>query len=288
MISRFTKRAMSTVANVQPSLLTSISNNVASITLNRSKVLNSLNVDMCSEMKNLLIDWRTTSDSDLKTKSIGAFVMSGSGGKAFCAGGDVKSVYNELVSMRSAGHGNEIGTGKKGSVSNDFFRLEYEMNYLLGTSPIPQVSIWNGIVMGGGVGISVLGEFRIATEKTMFAMPETAIGLFPDVGSSAWLPHLQGGQGLYIGLTGVRLNASDLLYTGIATHFLPSIELEKVEKEIISTCSSDPKVARDQIKKILLSACEECKPDSIKSVIEPNKDAINRCFGNATSAEGIK
>jgi enoyl-CoA hydratase/carnithine racemase len=102
----------------------------------------------------------------------------------------------------------------------DFFRDEYIMNYMLAESLAPQVSIWDGFVMGGGVGISIFGEFRVATEKAVFAMPETAIGLFPDVGGSSWLPHLKDGVGAYVGMTGCRLNAADLVYANMATHFI--------------------------------------------------------------------
>ena len=206
--------------------------------------------------------------------------MKGAGTKAFCAGGDVKSIYLYLKENASA-----AGSGRQGTVDADFFRSEYEMNYLIGTSPIPQVSIWNGIVMGGGVGISVLGEYRIATDRTMFAMPETAIGLFPDVGSSAWLPHLPNGQGLYIGLTGCRLGAADLISTGIATHYIPSENIEEVEKLIVENCTEDPKKSRDVITDILKGACK--KPDNSKTLIESNKDAISRCFANAKSVEEI-
>lgn len=86
--------------------------------------------------------------------------------------------------------------------------------------------------MGGGVGLSVLGKFRVTSEKSLFAMPETAIGIFPDVGGSAWLPHLNSGVGEYIGLSGARLGAADLLHTGIATHFVPSSRLNQLEEEI--------------------------------------------------------
>jgi len=206
--------------------------------------------------------------------------MKGAGTKAFCAGGDVKSIYMYLKEHASA-----AGSGKQGTVDADFFRSEYEMNYLIGTSPIPQVSIWNGIVMGGGVGISVLGEYRIATDRTMFAMPETAIGLFPDVGSSAWLPHLPNGQGLYIGLTGCRLGAADLISTGIATHYVPSEKIEEVEKLIVENCTDDPKKSRDVITDILKGVSQ--KPDNSKTLIEANKDAISRCFATARSVEEI-
>ena len=161
------------------------------------------------------------------------------------------------------------------------------MNYLLGTSKIPQVSLWNGIVMGGGVGVSVLGEFRIATENTMFAMPETSIGLFPDVGSSGWLPHLKNGFGIYIGLTGVRLHAFDLIYSGIATHFIQSERLNDCEAQIASRVTADPSASRKEIKKLLKSLTEGIEADKSKSVLQPNEEAIKACFENATSIEHI-
>lgn len=167
------------------------------VELNRPKALNALSLDMCAQIRSLITDRINGPNSD-----IGAFVVKGAGGKAFCAGGDVKAMWQELV---NAGKENSplplttIGTGKPGSIHADFFRQEYLMNYLVGTSVKPQISFWDGIVMGGGVGLSVLGEFRVATEKSLFAMPETAIGIFADVGSTAWLPHLPDGYGAYIG-----------------------------------------------------------------------------------------
>ena len=257
-------------------------NNVAIVILNREKALNALDMDMVSQMKSHLLKWRSSSLSNQNEHKISAFILKGAGGKAFCAGGDVKSIYSHL---QNNGQPSLIGTGKPGTIESDFFRHEYEMNYLIGTSPIPQVSIWDGIVMGGGVGISVLGEFRIATEKTLFAMPETAIGLFPDVGSSAWLPHLPDGQGLYIGLTGCRLGAADLINTGIATHYIPSQNLERVEKAILENCSNDPKKSKSIIGDILRG--ESNKPDNSKSTIEANIEAIGRCFSKARSIEEI-
>ena len=161
-----------------------VSDGVAWVTLNRPKALNSLNLEMCENFNSYLKPWVLSGEKH----GLGAMVVKGSGGKAFCAGGDVKAVWEDCVKG-----GPDLGTGKPGRFSSDFFRAEYEMNYMLGISDLPQISLWDGIVMGGGVGISVLGEYRIATENTMFAMPETTIGLFPDVGSSSWLPHLPGG-----------------------------------------------------------------------------------------------
>ena len=196
---------------------------IISCTLNRPKALNSLNPDICNGVKAALRDIHSSSSPPA------AMVVKGVG-KAFCAGGDVKAIWEELVSGEVPF--DKIGTGAPGFLHTDFFREEYEMNYMLGVSKIPQVSLWDGFVMGGGVGISVLGKYRVATEKTMFAMPETAIGLFPDVGSSYWLPHLENGVGYYVGLTGVRLFAKDLVDIGVATHFVSSDKLEAMEEEL--------------------------------------------------------
>lgn len=266
-----------TVLSSEPSLLLKQYGNVQSIILNRPKALNSLNLEMCVKMRDILLKWKNNTSND-----VGAFVMKGAGGKSFCAGGDVKSVWTDIISGDS-----NIGTGKPGLLSSDFFRTEYQMNYLLGTSNIPQVSLWDGIVMGGGVGISVLGDFRVATEKTVFAMPETGIGLFPDVGSSAWLPHLTNGFGKYIGLTGCRLAAADLLYSGIATHYIPSVQLSDLEEAIIKSCTSDASKSRKAIKNLLKQYCSDHIPDSSNEVLKTNEEAIIKCFGNPTSVEGI-
>ena len=209
-------------------------------------------------------------------------IRKGAGGKAFCAGGDVKTVCDELKSLPS----NVVGTGHRGHVHADFFRTEYEMNYLLGTSKIPQISFWDGIVMGGGVGVSVLGKFRVATEKTMFAMPETMIGLFPDVGSSSWLPKIRpAGLGLFIGLTGVRLFASDLLYAGIATHYVPSARLPALEEALAALRPSDTTHAHELIDELLREFGRGEVPDQNKAVLQTRAEIISRIFGKEAAPE---
>ena len=141
------------------------------LNLNRPKALNSLDNEMCDDISNKILSWH---ENELPN----VFIVKGNGGKSFCAGGDVKSIANKLEQPNKN--------------AENFFRSEYKMNYLLGTSKVPQVSLWDGIVMGGGVGLSVYGKFRIATEKSLFAMPECAIGIFPDVGASWFLPRLPG------------------------------------------------------------------------------------------------
>ena len=255
--------------------------NMATILLNRPKALNALNIDMCAGMKSHLLDWR----GNLQPPHL--FVLKGAGGKAFCAGGDVKTVWQEL---HDRGASIPIGTGERGLVHTDFFRQEYEMNYLLGTSKVVQVSLWDGIVMGGGVGISVLGAFRVATEKTMFAMPETAIGLFPDVGSSSWLPHLKPtGFGLYMGLSGARLRAADLLATGIATHFISSEKLPELESALASLETTSDS-AHMRVKTLLQSFHEQSIPnmDTSQGILPRYASNITATFGStACSPEDI-
>ncbi|KAJ8681667.1 hypothetical protein QAD02_017459 [Eretmocerus hayati] len=186
------------------------------IELNRPKALNALNLSMVQKIYPKLKEWE-------KTKNL--VMIKGSGEKAFCAGGDVKS----LVLALDREGGDQLG--------KDFFRAEYTLNHLIGTYKKPYVALIHGIVMGGGVGLSVHGKYRIATEKTLFAMPETAIGLYPDVGGSYFLPRLKGKLGLYLGLTGHRLKGADVSLAGIATHYVPSEELEEVTKKLISNDS---------------------------------------------------
>ena len=186
--------------------------NVLFITLDRPKALNTLTLETCNSMIDLLRDINrgpavtrlVSSDAVGKEGShVGLFILKGSGSKAFCAGGDVKSIWQELYGPSAA---TAVGSWQdrarlatRGTLATDFFLKEYQMNYMLSRSAVPQLSLWDGIVMGGGVGISIYGDFRVATEKTVFAMPETAIGLIPDIGGGWWLPRLANGVGLYLG-----------------------------------------------------------------------------------------
>ena len=150
------------LGNLQKVVESQIIKNAGVITLNRPKALNSINQEMIDIMQETLNDW-------IPENKVKLVIQEGAGGKAFCAGGDVRAITEE---------------GLKGNTQagKDFFGSEYKLDYGLATLPVPLVSLIDGIVMGGGVGISLHGQFRVATEKTLFAMPETGIGLFPDVG----------------------------------------------------------------------------------------------------------
>lgn len=176
------------------------------ITLNRVRAFNALSTDMCWQMDEHLIKW---TDDD----AIQAVIIQGAGEKAFCAGGDVRSLV-------------ENGPENSGP-AEEFFSTEYKMNSRLYHFPKPYISLLDGVCMGGGVGVSVHGSHRIVTERTLFAMPESAIGLIPDVGGGYFLPRLPGKLGLYLGLTGARLKGADILYAGIGTSYMPSDNIEE-------------------------------------------------------------
>ncbi|KAF3632402.1 3-hydroxyisobutyryl-CoA hydrolase 1 [Capsicum annuum] len=148
-------------------------------------------------------------------------------GRAFCAGGDVSLVF----------HNARKGNWKVGA---NYLQKEYILNYVMATYSKPQVSILNGIVMGGGAGASIHGRFRVATEKSVFSMPETAMGLFPDVGASYFLSRLPESFGEYAGLTGARLDGAEMLACGLATHFVSSDKLPLLEQELAKVDTSDP------------------------------------------------
>ena len=177
------------------------------ITLNRPRALNSLTANMCALIHQQLDEWAVDD-------SVQAVMVLGAGEKAFCAGGDVVRVVKSYQSG--------------GSEHFTFFETEYRMNVAIDEFPKPYISFADGITMGGGVGVSIPGDYWIATPKTLFAMPETGLGLFPDVGGGWFLPRLPGKSGMYLALTGARLKADDLFHLGIATHVMETNALVRL------------------------------------------------------------
>ncbi|CAG5865966.1 unnamed protein product [Menidia menidia] len=249
-------------SHVEPEVLLEKVGRAGVITLNRPKVLNALNLTMIRQIYPQLKKWENDSETDL-------VIIKGTGGKAFCAGGDIRAVTE---------------AGKTGdSLAQDFFREEYILNNAIGTYRKVYIAIIDGITMGGGVGLSVHGRFRVATEKTLFAMPETAIGLFPDVGGGYFLPRLKGKLGLFLALTGFRLRGRDVQRAGIATHFVESKKVPDLEKEILNLKSpSDSEVSR-----VLEFFQDQSSLDSGKPfVLDKHVSDIDRLF-SSTSVEGI-
>jgi len=185
--------------------------------LNMNKTLNSIDLDMVHLISAKLQAWNTGAEAAPRVA-----MVSGTGGKAFCAGGDIVSIYRLW----------KEGADTQARVK--FFADEYLMDYSLTTMSPIQVALWNGIVMGGGVGVSCHAPIRIATEKSVYAMPETAIGFFCDVGGSYFLSRVKNNinLGLYLGLTGQRLKADDLVQWGVATHYVTTDKLDDLRQDI--------------------------------------------------------
>lgn len=171
------------------------------ITLNRPRALNALTTEMCAAMIKVMQAW----EADAR---IGAVLVEGAGDRAFCAGGDI-------IMLHDSG---KAGDGR----AEAFWRTEYALNEYIHRYTKPYIALIDGIVMGGGVGLSVHGRFRVAGDTTLFAMPETGIGYFPDVGGTYFLPRLGQAVGNWLGLTGARLKTPDVCALGIANVYIPS------------------------------------------------------------------
>lgn len=228
------------------------------ITLNRPKFLNALSFSMVRQIYPQLKKWEQDPETFL-------ILIKGAGEKAFCAGGDIK-VISEAAKAKQ-------------KMSQDFFREEYLLNNAIARCQKPYVALIDGITMGGGVGVSVHGLFRVATEKTVFAMPETAIGLFPDVGGGYFLPRLQGKLGYFLALTGFRLKGRDVYKAGIATHFVDSAKLRTLEEDLLALKSP----SKENIANVLETYHTESKTDQDKPfILEEHMDKINRWFSAST------
>jgi enoyl-CoA hydratase/carnithine racemase len=183
-----------------PEIICEVRNSLACITLNRPAALNALSLGMVADLGREL--GRFAGDPEIR-----GVLIQGAGEKAFCAGGDIRAVYE---SYRAAG-----------TLHRDFFAAEYPVDHLLHFYPKPYVVNLNGITMGGGMGLAQGSRLRIVGERTRMAMPEVGIGFFPDVGGSYFLSRLPGALGAYLALTGTQIRAADALYVGLADHFLP-------------------------------------------------------------------
>ncbi|ESQ28662.1 hypothetical protein EUTSA_v10019437mg [Eutrema salsugineum] len=242
----------------QTQVLVEEKSSVRILTLNRPKQLNALSFDMISRLLQLFLAYE-------EDPSVKLVILKGQG-RAFCAGGDVLSVVRDI----------KQGKWRLGA---DFFTDEYTLNYVMATNTKAQVSILNGIVMGGGAGVSIHGRFRVATEKTVFAMPETELGLFPDVGASYFLSRLPGFLGEYVGLTGARLDGAEMLACGLATHFVPSTRLTALEADLCEVRSSNPIFAST-----IIDAYTQ-KPHLKQHSAYHRLDVIDRCFSKRTVEE---
>jgi enoyl-CoA hydratase len=193
-------------------LITRVEGHAGIISLNKPATLHALTLEMVHGMTEMLLKWQ-------KSRKVKCVIIDHAEGRGFCAGGDISFLRNSAL--------NDGGvSGRK------FFHDEYQLNHLLFTYPKPVVAFMDGITMGGGVGISQPAKFRVATQNTRLAMPETGIGLFPDVGGGWYLSRLEGRVGQFLALTGARLDGAECLALGLATHYIAAEELAEAKARI--------------------------------------------------------
>ncbi|GAB5507938.1 MAG: enoyl-CoA hydratase/isomerase family protein [Rhizobiaceae bacterium] len=219
------------------------------VTLTRPKALNALTQRMVNALAAALDAWRNDPAVEL--------VIVRAEGRAFCAGGDIVDVYK---------------AGLEGRLLVDFFADEYRLNAAIEAYPKPYIALIDGIVMGGGVGISAHGSHRVVTENAVFAMPEVGIGFFPDVGGSHFLPRLRGASGMFFGLTGNRARWGDQLHSGFATHAVKAEALEELVRKLADG---------DDIDATLAGFAETPEPETPAA----HWEAVDRHFGKASLAE---
>ncbi len=239
-------------------VLFKVENGVGIITLNRPERLNALTYGMIKSISSHVIDW----EQDNNIKSV---IIEGAGEKAFCAGGDVVSLRNQVL----------LEGGPPTELSRNFFYDEYLLNYKINKYKKPFIAFIDGVTMGGGVGVSMHGSHIVSTERTMFAMPETTIGLFPDVGGGWLLANLPLGIGLWLALTGSRLRSYDLLKTGLANFYVNSENINILKEEIIKNSYAN----KNEIANVINNYSSLPTNDS---VIESNGDMIKKIFEQDT------
>lgn len=231
----------------EDTVITSRDGRVGRILLNRPRALNALDLNMIRACSAILKQWADDPHVD-------AVVIEGAGDRAFCAGGDIRALRDGQMSGNRA-------------VVDQFFREEYDLNLAIATYPKPYIALIDGICMGGGIGMSVHAPYRVATEHAAFAMPETAIGFFPDIGATFLLPRLPGELGIYLGLTGLRVSGADAVHVGLGTHYTPRARLKELSAAL----------ARDGV--AALAAFNETLP---AFSLAGQRTAIDHCFSAPT------
>jgi enoyl-CoA hydratase/carnithine racemase len=234
----------------EDTVVTSRDGRVGRILLNRPQALNALDLPMLRACAAILRTWRDD-------PHVHAVVIAGAGDRAFCAGGDIRALRDAQLSGDRA-------------AADQFFAEEYALNLTIATYPKPYIALIDGICMGGGIGLSVHAPYRVATEHAGFAMPETAIGFFPDIGATFLLPRLPGELGTYLGLTGLRVNGADAVHAGFATHFTPRARLSDLSAAL----------ARDGI--AALATYQEKLPGFSFAA---HRAAIDQCFSAGSVSE---
>ncbi|QQX78916.1 enoyl-CoA hydratase/isomerase family protein [Shewanella sp. KX20019] len=268
-LSTTTNTVTDTVTNsvVFQTLGTASGKQIGVATLNIEKALNALNIEMVQLLTSQLTTWRSDNN-------IAAIVLDGAGDKAFCAGGDVRAIYHAAVAT----------PGKVTAQATDFFKQEYQLDYLLHTFGKP-VLVWgDGIVMGGGLGLMAGASHRVVTEHSRIAMPEVTIGLYPDVGGSYFLNRMPGKAGLFLGMTAYNMNGADAHYVGIGNHYLNRDDKELLFDAMATVAWSDDKAANHNILHTLLDDMQtQCATPLVSSQLETHQAMIDELMAGDLS-----
>lgn len=233
----------------QPALVARREGIAGTLLMNRPKALNALTLEMIRDFAQAIDAWKDDAAVQL-------VVLEGAGGRAFCAGGDVRAVREAAIAGDAA-------------AVEAFFAEEYAVNTGIATFPKPWVSLIDGVCMGGGIGVAVHNGPRVVTEHVLVAMPETAIALFPDVGTSYVLPRLPGAIGTWLALTGARLNGADSVHAGLATHFVPRAKLADLRAALLAEGAA---------------AVDRFAEAPAEASFAPHREAIDRCFSRDSVA----
>ncbi len=245
-------------------LRVSVEGGVGWLTMDRPRAMNALTLEQVRAMTGALRAW---ADDD----RVRLVVIEGAGDQAFCAGGDIRALYEAY---------------KRGDLDFQytFYREKYALNQLIYRYPKPFVAFMDGMTMGGGAGVSVHGSHRVATENLVYAMPETGVGLFPDVGHTWFLPRRPGHTGYYLGLIGARIQAADAMDLGITTHFIPRERLPEVRQALSGVDAADDAHAAVTW---ALDLYQEVPGAGARGPLMQHQNTIERCFAR-DSVEGVR
>jgi enoyl-CoA hydratase/carnithine racemase len=252
-------------------LSTANSKSIGLITINAEQTLNSLSLDMVDLIQAKLSDWESNN-------SISCVFLQSAGEKAFCAGGDVRQLYDSIVEAEDGDNPYALG----------FFQREYTLNHHIHSYKKPFIVWASGICFGGGIGLTAGGSHRIVTETTRMAMPEISIGLYPDVGGSWFLNKAPGNTGLFMGLTGAQINGNDALEVNLGDHFINSSQ----QKDVIAALqkiefSNESAYVKNQISEVLKPFEQQAEADKPVGNIVAHRDLIEEVTGKDSLAEII-
>ncbi len=239
---------MSTASETTEAILVEQRGGLGVLTLNLPKALNALNLDMIQRLQAQLDDWR-------EDDAVQAVWLQGAGERAFCAGGDIRKLYDSMT---------EASTGQVPEYVLDFFTREYRLDYTIHTYPKPIIAWGDGIVMGGGIGVMGGASHRVVTERSLLAMPEVSIGLYPDVGASWFFNRMPGQLGRFLGMTGARMNAADAIFVKLADRFIASERKASVLDSLADKSELDGRLITSVLREHETASQDQLTPSALR------------------------